>query len=259
MFFLVQTNISIDPDYPRLFEAMEELKLSYENIRVTKDMTKLSVQTLRKDVFVIGSVKLARLAKARTDWQPGSFYGGNHLFEVYARHYAGHLLNEQITVFSLKDSLQWKQSEQKFIKPYKDAKLFTGKLFSQSEWEDFVYYHLEDDNFPRFTNDRLMQASEPQHIIKEVRLWVVGGQIVGSAYYKFHGDVQFEKDLPVEAKVFAELMIQKFQPAEAFVLDICLTHNSWKVVEVNCINSAGFYPNLNIKALLRALDLYFST
>ena len=64
--------------------------------------------------------------------------------------------------------------------------------------------------------------------------------------------------LPAEAIAFARNMIAAYQPAEAFVLDICLTYDAWKVVEVNCINSAGFYPNLNIKALLKAIDLYFS-
>jgi hypothetical protein len=258
MFFLIQSNISVDPDYPRLFKALEELQLPYEAVHISKETEILEPKTERTDVFVIGSVKMARLAKQHPNWSPGSFYGESHSFEAYAAHYRGNLLNEVAEVFQIGEPLIWKEGERKFIKPYKDAKLFTGKLFTKTDWEDFVYYMLHDPNRPRFTADKLMQASKPQHILKEARLWIVGGQIVGSSYYKFHGDLQFEKDLPAEALSFAEQMIDAYQPAEAFVLDICLTYEGWKVVEVNCINSAGFYPNLNIKALLKALDLYFS-
>lgn len=36
-------------------------------------------------------------------------------------------------------------------------------------------------------------------------------------------------------------MIEIWQPARAFVIDIALTQESYKIVEINCINSAGFY------------------
>lgn len=258
MLFLVQSNISVDPDYPRLFDALEELKLDYETIHIAKETNTLELKTDRKDIFVIGSVKLARLAKAHENWTPGSFYGEAHSFKNYSKYYKGHLLNEAAHIFEIGEELDWNEGEEKFIKPYQDAKLFTGKLFNKTDWEDFVHYMLKDPNRPRFTKEKLMQASVPQTILKEARLWVVGTQIVGYSYYKFHGDIQFEKDLPAEALDFADQMIALYQPAEAFVLDICLTYDGWKVVELNCINSAGFYPNLNIKALLKALNLYFS-
>jgi hypothetical protein len=52
-------------------------------------------------------------------------------------------------------------------------------------------------------------------------------------------------------------MIQLFNLEEAFVMDICLTDEGWKIVEINCINSS-FYPNTNVKSIIKALNIYFS-
>lgn len=258
MYYLVQSNIYSDPDHDRIFHALEDLRLEYETIELNAATENIEVKAGRTDVFVYGSVKLARLAKANTDWFPGSFYGGNHLFEVYAPHYKDNLLNYHTQVFRFTDTITWAPKETKFIKPYKDAKIFTGKVFTEIKWNDFVKESLEHPKTKMLTGDSLVQASQPQTIIKEARLWIVGRTIVAAVYYKFHGDVTFEKEVSGEALEFARSMIDILNVAEAFVMDICLTYEGWKIVEINCINSAGFYPNLDVKALLRALDIYFT-
>lgn len=258
MYFLVQSNIYSDPDHDRIFKVLEELNIAYEKIHLDASISKIEVSPDRNDVFVYGSVKLARLAKANKDWYPGSFYGGNHLFEVYSQHYRGHLLNYEVEVFKFSESIEWKEGEQKFIKPYKEAKIFTGKVFTELKWNDFVANSLENPRTPMLHKDSLVQASTSRKILKEARLWIVGNQIIDAVYYQFHGDVLFEKEVTSEGIAFAEKMIETFSVAEAFVMDICLTTEAWKIVEINCINSAGFYPNSNVNALVKALNIYFS-
>ncbi|MCH2046640.1 MAG: ATP-grasp domain-containing protein [Saprospiraceae bacterium] len=258
MYYLIQSNITKEPHYDRIFTALDELGLSYDKIELYRTTKQLELSVDRKDVFVCGSVKLARMAKEHTDWYPGSFYGGNHLFEVYSERYKGHVLNGEIEVFKFGEPISWSEGEQKFIKPYKNAKLFTGKLFTQLKWEDFVKQALLAPKTPLLNENALMQASVPKAISKEARLWIIGGQIVASAYYKFHGNVLFEEHVAEEGIRFAKRMIQQFEVAEAFVMDICLSEDGWKIVEVNCINSAGFYPNMSVKAVFKALEIYFS-
>lgn len=258
MYFLIQSNIYSDPDHPRIFTALDELGIEYETVELNASTHKIEVKEDRKDVFVYGSVKLARLAKENTEWYPGSFYGGNHLFQVYSEHYRENLLNYQAEVFKFGTPILWKKDEQKFIKPFKDAKIFTGKVFTELKWHDFVQESLKNPKTPMLTGESLVQASVPQQIIKEARLWIVGKQIVASVYYKFYGDVAFESEVTVEGLEFARAMIEVFNVAEAFVMDVCLTTDGWKIVEINCINSAGFYPNLNVKTLVKALHVYFS-
>jgi hypothetical protein len=74
---------------------------------------------------------------------PGSFYGGNHLYEVYSKYYGENLLNHKVSVHKISEELIWKKDELKFIKPYNEAKIFTGKVFNETEWKDFVFEALK--------------------------------------------------------------------------------------------------------------------
>jgi len=258
MLFLVQSNIYSDPDHNRIFEVLEAQNISYEAIHLPHNAKSIDIHSNRNDVFVYGSVRLARLAKANTHWNPGSFYGGNHLFEVHSKYYKEHLLNYRTEIFKFGDIVEWAEQEQKFIKPYQHAKIFTGKVFTELKWTDFVQRSLANPPTALLNKDSLVQASLPQKIFKEARLWIVGQQVVAAVYYKFHGDVVFETEVAPEGIAFAKEMLAIFSVAEAFVMDICLTTEGWKIVEINCINSAGFYPNLNVASLVKALHIYFS-
>lgn len=257
MFFLIQANVYLDPDHPKIFDALEELNIDYDVINIPPTAEKIEFETDRKDVFVYGSVTIARLATQNSDWFPGSFYGGNHLYEVYARHYGENLLNHTVSVHKISEELSWKEGETKFIKPYSEAKIFTGRVFTESEWKDFVFEALETKT-NRITRASLVQISEARRTIKEARLWIVGGQIIDGGYYKFNDNASFEEKVSDDGFRFANEMIQIFNLAEAFVMDICLTDEGWKIVEINCINSSGFYPNTNVKSVIKALNIYFS-
>jgi len=145
----------------------------------------------------------------------------------------------------------------KFIKPYDEAKIFTGRVFNEKEWKDFVFEALEN-SFNRITVNSVTQASKAKRIIKEARLWIVDGQIIDAGYYKFNDQAPFEEKVSEDGFAFAREMLRLFNLEKAFVMDICLTDEGWKIVEINCINSSGFYPNTNVKSIIRALNVYFS-
>lgn len=256
MFFLIQSNIYHDPDHERIFEALNDLGIDYETTITNPKSEKIDYESDRKDIFVYGSVSLARLAKQK-DWYPGSFYGGNHLYEIYSKYYGENLLNNKIKVQKISEKFEWKNGEKKFIKPYKNAKIFTGKVYSEYEWKDFVVDALKSTS-NNINKDSLIQISEVKEILKEARLWIVGGQIIDAGYYKFSENINFEMHVSDEGINFAKKMINIFNVEEAFVMDICLTIEGWKIVEVNCINSSGFYPNTNVKSIVKALNIYFS-
>lgn len=257
MYFLIQSNIYSDPDHYKVFDALEELNIEYGVINISPTADQFDFKTDRKDVFVYGSVTIARLAKQNSDWYPGSFYEGNHLYEVYSQHYGTNLLNHKVSVHKILEEITWEKGEEKFIKPYNEAKIFTGRVFTETEWKDFVFERLENQT-NRITADSLIQVSEAKRTIKEARLWIVGGQIVDSGYYRLHEDAPFEENVSREGLDFANEMIQLFNLEKAFVMDICLTDEGWKIVEINCINSSGFYPNTNVKSIFKALNIYFS-
>ena len=133
MYFLINANVYSDPDHYKIFNALEELNIDYDVINIPPTAEKIDFETKRKDVFVYGSVTVARLAKQNSHWFPGSFYGGNHLYEVYSRYYGENLLNYKISIHKISEELIWKDGEIKFIKPYREAKIFTGKVFTELE------------------------------------------------------------------------------------------------------------------------------
>lgn len=258
MYILIQSNIFKDPDFGRIYPILEELKIPFEKIDLNSTIKKLEIKENRDDVFVYGSVKLAMLAKENIHWKPGSFYGDNHLFEINSKYFEDNLLNFQTDVKRLVEKLEWSNNEEKFIKPYKIAKLFTGKVFTKSKWENFVEEALSNPNTPLINEDSLIQISIPRNIIKEARLWIVGKQIVDAVYYKILKDIPFEETVEEEGIAFTKKMISIFNVADAFVMDVCLTDIGWKIVEINCINSAGFFPNTDVKKIFYSLNTYFS-
>jgi hypothetical protein len=258
MYILIQSNIHKDPDFDRIYPVLEELEIPFEKIDLNSTIKKLEISENRNDVFVYGSVKLAMLGKENSDWKPGSFYGENHLFEVNSNFYKDNLLNYQTGVKEISEKLEWQNQEQKFIKPYKVAKLFTGNVFTKTKWEDFVENSLLNTTNPLLNANSLVQISIPRDIIKEARLWIVGGKIIEAVYYRILKNIPFEESVDKEGIEFAKKMISIFNVAEAFVMDICLTDIGWKIVEVNCINSAGFFPNTDIRKIFKGLNDYFT-
>lgn len=59
------------------------------------------------------------------------------------------------------------------------------------------------------------------------------------------------------AENYARDMARIYCPAKAFVLDICLYQDEYKIVEINCINCSGFY-DADMSKLIQALENTFS-
>jgi hypothetical protein len=255
MYFLIQKNVFADPRYDEIFRVVKQLNLPHETVEFLSNSNDLIYKTNRKDIFVYGSVKLAKITK-EFDWQPGSFYGKNHEFEKYSIGFGEHLINSKSRLFQFLDNFDWEEAPKLFIKPSRDAKIFTGKVFSKVEWEDFVYYTLRDKKQTKITTQSNIQVSAAHKIIKEARLWIVDDKIVTSSYYLFHDGTEFEENVSEAALVFGQQMANLFRVADAYVLDIALTYDSWKVVEVNCINSAGFYK-ANVENIILALEQFY--
>ncbi len=219
-------------------------------------MENFAFKTDLENVFVYGSVKLAKLAQ-QYKFKPGSFYGGNHSFEIYSKYYGENLLNFDSEISEFGKKLKWEIGEEKFIRPSQDAKVFTGKKFTEIKWNDFVEQTLNNKEKIPLNKDTKIQITQPKRIYKEARIWIVDGKVVTSSYYLFHGNIEFEENVGINGINFAEKMAKIYEVADAFVMDICLTNEGWKIVEINCVNSAGFYK-ADIEKLITALEEKFN-
>lgn len=272
MHYIIQENVFREQHYDMLQKSIDRLGLSYTTVRIFPFVEKIvdlkdipdgpyNVDDLPEfippqgKVFCFGAIKLARVA-AKRGWKPGSMMSQTHDFEVYKHHYKENLLNWDSQIIKFSEPFNWDINESKFIRPTEDTKTFTGKVFREVEWKDFVYYNQNNGHTTLLNNDTLIQVSSVKTIQKEIRFWVVGGKIITGSQYRIGNQTLYDDYYEDESKQFAQSMVDKFQLAEAFVIDVCLVDDQWKVVEAGCINCAGFYKS-DLQKTVIALENYF--
>ncbi len=92
MFYIVQENTFHEENHGNLLDAINGLGLSYEIVKSRPFTDEIEFLTTRTDVFVFGSVKLAKTALSY-NWKPGYLLNENHDYSVYSKEYKHNLLN----------------------------------------------------------------------------------------------------------------------------------------------------------------------
>jgi len=247
MYHIVQENCFREENYENLILTLDHFNIEYEIVKVLPFTDEIEFKTNRKDVYVWGAVKLARIAK-KQDWYPGSLINPQHDFNIYKTHYKENLFNYNSKIIRIGDDYDYPEGF--FARPTTDGKAFTGKVFNR---EDF----LELKNRNQIDPETLIQISGIKKIYKEIRFWIIDGKIITASLYKLGHRVVYEEYFDLDGFDFCNKMIQIFQLADAFVMDLCIGEDGWKIMELGCINSAGFY-RADMQKLVMALEDYFN-
>lgn len=272
MHYVLQENVFRESNYDMLKETIKKAQLPFTEVRIFPYVDKVvAIENIpdepyvvddlpdfdpgTDEVFVFGAIKLARIA-VKKGWKPGSMMNSNHDFMVYKEHYGGFLLNYDSEIHKLTDKLTWEKDEIKFMRPTKDTKSFTGNIFTEHEWVDYVENQLYNYKSEFFNEDTEIQVSTPKNIYKEIRFWVVGGKVVTGSQYRLGQSTIYDADYDPEAEYFVQNMVDLFELADAFVIDVCLTSKGWKIVECGCINCAGFYKSDLQKTVIALEEFY---
>ena len=251
MYYIVQKNLFREEGHAKLINCLERFEIPYELVDALPFIEEVEFETDRKDCFVFGSLKLARLSK-KYGWIPGAVVTENHNYEVYSKHYKENLLNYDSKIVKISDDFEW-FSKDLFIRPTLDSKIFTGALFNKEEWETKKNLIFSDGYVSSATKDTLIQIATPKNITQEVRIWVVDGKIVTQSTYRRGSFKYYDNIVDQDALEFAQRMIDIFQLAKSFVIDVCLTNNEWKIVECGSISCAGFY-DADMQRVIFALE-----
>jgi hypothetical protein len=113
------------------------------------------------------------------------------------------------------------------------------------------------EGFSTLTNDTRVMIAPLQDIFCEYRLFVVDKKIVTGSLYKLRDQVIYNSLIDETVIEFANKMIEKWTPDRAFVLDVAVTSEGHKIVEVNNINSSGFYASDLAKFIMAIEDMKF--
>lgn len=253
MIYLIQENTFRERNYEQIIHALERLGLEWEECKYIPFVHEVQFKTDRKDVWCFGAYSMTETA-VKYGFKPGCMANENHDFEVYGPKYEKHMLNSDAIVLEFTDKLPEGEDEF-FIRPTKDTKMFSGAIYSRENWDKYVNTVKENDAIEYV--DKIM-ISSLKNIHQEIRCWVVGGKVITTSQYKLGYRITYQNmDWDEEVTQYAQQMVDIYQPARAFVLDICRTENGFKIVEINCINSAGFY-DMNAQKLLIALENEFN-
>ena len=261
MYYIVQENLFREEGHAKLIATLERFQIPYELVNVRPFIEKVEYLTDRKDVFAFGSLKLARLSK-EYGWNPGALITDNHDYEVYSKYYKYNLLNYDSRVVRFDDDFKW-EYDQQFIRPCLDSKTFVGKVFEKHIWEDLkkrTFHHNKEmrkefgDEYPiLLTEDTLIQVARPKKLTQEVRFWVVDGKIITQSTYRRGSFLVYDNVVDQDAIDFAQSMVDIFQLAKTFVIDLALTPEGWKIIECGSTSCAGFY-DADMQKLIMSLE-----
>lgn len=242
--------------FQRLVDALERLHCSYSIHKVVPFVHTLEPEFTPapgQRVVVMGTYTLVNLARER-GWEPASFDDPN-TFDYEVQNYHWPMLNGG------QEGSAWKFAEVPehrrpfFIRPVDDTKSFVGQVMdwpSFSKWRLSVLL-LKPEDQPTITADTWVVIAPVREIWREYRLWVVDGEVVTASLYKFGTIKRYEEGAPHWIMTFARKQINEWVPSRAFVMDVAETAEGLKIIEVNNLNSAGFYKG-DMQRLVAAIE-----
>ncbi len=262
--WVLQNNLWHETGWQELRKSVERLNLPMTEVKVIPFVHEIvsehtdggsdPLQHVRNPVVCVGSTALVKAARKR-NWEPGAWYNVDTLrFDVQRRHYGHLMLNYEAVVLPLKNIP--KMWENFFIRPNEDTKSFAGEV---NTWDQFSIWRQQiqvlGECWGKTVNmDDLVVMAPIRKLLAEYRLFVVNKEVVTGSRYKMGNKVVYDPLIDDAVLELANEAIELFCPVDAFALDIAMTRDMGpKILEVNCINSAGLYAADTTK-LVHALD-----
>lgn len=228
-----------------VIDALDRYQLPHSFVKVIPFSHEIEPDLeLVNPVMIMGSVALANKVVPKKGWKPGAFINENFDFRVWRQHWSENILNEEAIVSSF-DEVVFPRDGLFFIRPCIDNKAFTGTLLKPEGYQTWLE-RLQDGESSNELNFNLKEpvlVAPVKLISREIRFFIIKEKIITHSTYRLGGKTKYFDSSMTDAKAiqFVEERIKEWQPAEGFVIDVALTNDGYKVIEINCINSSGYY------------------
>lgn len=252
MQWVIQNNLFNERGITDLLSVLEYQRRNVTLVEVIPFSHELvPVPEVQNPIVVMGSTTLVKIAQTY-GWAPGVWFNDNFRFEAWFRHYGQDLLNADSVVCRFED-VAFEGSV--FIRPCEDLKQFAGSIVDDDEfskWREKVLAYGDTLNA-----DTMVTYAPVKTIYSEYRFFVVKGEVVTGSRYKLGNRVLPSPDVDPEVLVYVKRMVQQWQPDEAFVIDIAMTDAGPKVIEINNLNSSGFYA-IDVGTLISSIERVYA-
>lgn len=236
MKWIIQNNLyNEEDDFKIVKETFDKFGIEYFETSISKG--KLYPEPVLHDnnIMILGGYSLMRYAKDN-NFVPGC-YTDNMDMKTWLKNYKDNMLNYDSKILKISEV---NEDRPFFMRPEKDSKEFSGKTFNNKE--EFEQFRLDLLATSIVANkDTNVIVSSLKCVHREVRFFIIDGKIISSSVYKINGVPRTSPVINEDEIRFVNVMINMYQPDNAFVMDIGLTDDGLKIVELNCINCSGFY------------------
>lgn len=257
MHWVLQNNIFNEHGFNAMVNTLQRFNIPFSEHKVVPFVGRIEPDIHPEgNVVCMGSYSMRHLARKR-GWTPGVWDLGPYHFLVQLDHWNHHMLNHDATVVEFQHAKI--PQPVAFVRPIEDSKVFAGGVFDKENFEHWQHRICELNEHPNGTtlaSDTLVQVCRLREIWSEYRFWVVHGKIVTSSLYKMGKTVRYENGAPEGITEFVQDRIAEWEPHEAFVIDAADTPEGYKVVEINTLNSSGYYA-ADIQKLVMTLEEAF--
>lgn len=275
MHWILQNNIFKEEKFDELVSTLERFDIPHSIHKIIPFVGEIEPDISPDgNVICMGSYSLRHLAKKK-GWYPGVFDLEPQNFEVQMQHYGELMLNHDAVVSRFEDAKII--GGHAFMRPIEDSKVFAGKVFTSLEleqWQESLL-KLKEDFGTTMNGDTLVQVCPVKEIYAEYRFWIVDQEVVTASQYKLGDEIVYKPETTIDKHVYqfvSEILHMKngkaadiyaitghrgWRPHDAWVLDVCETPEGMKVVEINTLNSCGYYA-ANMTSLVLALEQGFN-
>jgi hypothetical protein len=266
--WIIQENLWNEEGFNALLRALDVIGSPYTVVKVVPfahDLIPEPTVAPEERVIAVGAYTMTKIAKAR-GWSPGVWLNDNFDYKLQVEKWGRRVLNHDASFYTFEDhhARLWMNppSGSFFVRPLNDEKSFAGMVTTWSgfsQWFEAIT-NLEDlersegyEPSSTLTSKTRMAIAPVKTILREYRVWIVKGKVVTSSLYKSGAQVLYDARVDPDVIEFAEKTAAIWSPADAYVMDVAHTPDGLRVIEVNCINSAGFYAG-NVGKLVQALE-----
>lgn len=273
MHWILDNNMFKEDGYHRMVEVLERFNIPHSFHKTIPFVGKLTPEPEldTNNVICFGTYSMRHYA-AMKGWYPGVFDVEQQDFLIQREHWGDLMLNTDSKVCHFEE-VKFNDNELLFIRPIHDSKVFAGGLFEKKEFEEWQHKVciLDEDFGNSLDRKTYVQVCAPKKIFAEYRFWVVDQEIITYSQYKRGDRVIYSDKVDTHVINFANQVLRTknqqcdistsirnngWRPDDAFVLDVCETPNGMKVVEINTLNSSGFYAG-NMTDLVLAIEQKF--
>ena len=206
--------------------------------------------------IVYGSIQFVTKAVKETNLYPSSYYDPTRyeLMNYMSEYQPSLFLNSDgffVSFMWLYKRLSYYQSilgKKIFVRPNSPKKLFTGLIVESTDDLDLMF------KTSSVTYSTPVFISCAKHLEREIRYFIVDGQVVSHSQYHKNHEICITEDDDIECRKLAQKVADQTEEFHnTFVCDVGLWNGIPRVVELNCINTSGWYLG-DINAIMGSLN-----